>query len=205
MRRRRRADRVQMPVADGIDDGVAIPLLRQAGHGEADRVRSLLHGRIGTRPTVPSVWRARTRTSLASFIGVSGWFSIPLSLSRWLPDEQMALVHGSGVGGEHRAGQGEAGVERAQQRVGYRTDIALIRAVEGRTVFEEKLPAASPTQPLPTQQALPDRIICRRRAPFQRYDHGVGIRYGGGLRNPDHLHRPHAVAHQHGGRDRSHR
>ena len=35
----------------------------------------------GTKPTVPSVCRDSTRTRLASVIGVSGWFSIPLSFS----------------------------------------------------------------------------------------------------------------------------
>jgi hypothetical protein len=82
------ADREQVRVADGIHDGVAPAGSVSRVIALPDRGGALLDRGEGHEPDPPSVWRDSTRTRFGSFIGVSGWFSIPLSLSS-APDEEM--------------------------------------------------------------------------------------------------------------------
>ena len=103
----------------------------------------------GTRPTVPSVWRDRTRardwhraSALAGDVPCRSRSATP-----W-PTNKMALVDGAVVRREGGAGQSEPGtLTRINQRVRHRADIAGVGAVEGRAIFLEELLAPGRLQP----------------------------------------------------------
>ena len=73
-------------------------------------------------------------------------------------DEQMALVDRAAVLREGRAGDGELGAQRRQQRIGDRPDIAGIGGIEGRAIFEEVLPRAGLLESLECRQRLRHRL-----------------------------------------------
>ena len=114
-------------------------------------------------------------------------------------DEQMALVDAARIRRERRTGEREAAAECRDQRIGDRTDIAGVGAVEGRAVLEEELPAAGRAQPGERGKAFIDRLPHRRGARLQRDDHRIGVGHRiARARHADELHGAHAAAHQHG-------
>ena len=100
--------------------------------------------------------------------------------------------------GKRRAGDREVGAERLEQRLADRADVAALRGIEGRAVFEQDLLSAFGA---PARRARRATGRSRLRAGWyglQRDDHGLSVAGVDPVRgHADQLHRRHAVAHQH--------
>ena len=190
-----------MAVADRIDDRIAPSLLGQRGHRATDRRGALVHLGIGHQPD-GAVGLPRQHAHQVGVGHRRQRMVLHAALVQQRPaDEQMALVDAARIGRKRRAGQGKARSQRREQCIRHRSDIARLRAVEGRAVFEKELPAAGGAQPGQRGEAFLHRLARRRGARLQRHHHriDVGHRFAG-ARHADELHRAHAVLHQHGGK-----
>ena len=192
-----RADGEQMLVIHRIHDGIAPAGIGQARDLAPDRGLALVHHGEGDE-AYAAIGLARQH---AYQIGVrhrrQRVVLHPRFTQQLLPDEQMPLVDAAPIRREGGAGDGEARTQPLQQRIRDGADIARIRAVEGGAVFEEDLPRAGGDQRIRRREAFRHRLRHRRRARLQRDDDRIRLRQWSG-RDADHLHRRHAVLHQHG-------
>jgi hypothetical protein len=158
------ADRDEVRVGDGVNDGVTAATLLQLGHRVADGVGALIDGDegdeadgglglVGQDADEVGVGHRRKRVVLhAAFV------------QQGAADEQVALVDGARVGRERRACEREPAVEGGDEGVGDGSDVAPWGAVEGGAVFEEKLTRAGGLQPLQRRQGFVDCLAWRRGA-----------------------------------------
>ena len=113
--------------------------------------------------------------------------------------EQMAFEHGAQVFRERRADDRETlarAVQRIEQRVSHRADVAFCGRIEGRAVFEIDLLHALLLQPAQRGQRLRHRVGRRNRSRLQRDDDRIDLAVERAVRDADRLHRAHAGAHK---------
>ncbi len=110
-----------------------------------------------------------------------------------IADEKIALVEGTSVGGQGRAGDGEIAVQGLHQGLGDRADVAARRRIERRAVFEQILPAALLLEPLERGEGLRHRIAGRDGPGLERNDAGLAVGRLPGPGHADELHRRHAA------------
>ncbi len=112
-----------------------------------------------------------------------------------LPHKEMPHVDRPAVFRKCRARDGETRPKLIEKRIRHRPDVAGVRRVEGRAVFEIDLPRPMLFQPAAGSKRLRDGIACRNGAGFEGNDNGIRVgRQARGL--ADDLHRAHAVAAQ---------
>ena len=142
-----RADGHQVLVRDCVDDCIAMALRAQLGEACSNRIRALCddavigQAHLAANLLLQHAHQAGVVHRCQRMIAHAGL------IEEFVTNEQVAFVDRTAIGWKGRAGNREIGAERVHQRIGYRSDIALRRRVEGRAILRIKLLAAGLLQP----------------------------------------------------------
>ena len=171
------AQRHQMLVGDGIEYRVADALLAQIVESGTNRCRALHHrGILHQTDLVPGLplqhaHQRRIGHRRQRMVAHAGF------RQQLIADEKITLIDGALVGREGRIEYREIGAQSFEQRIGYRTDVALFGGVEGRAVLEVVLFRPLLAQPDERAQRHGHGFRCGIAARLERYDHAVGVRH----------------------------
>jgi hypothetical protein len=194
---RRRADRFEIAVFDGVDNRMGKAVAPEPREGLADRRHAARHVLMRHQPNLAAALPLQHPHEARVAHRRQRVVAHPRFRQQHVADEQVTLVDRPLGFRKSRAEQREIGVEGGHQRFRHRADIAAIGRIKGRAVFEQDLPRSRPLQPGECRETDVDRLPGGDRAALQRHDDRLGVADPVRARgHPDQLHGAHPAPHE---------